>query len=72
MVGRCGSCHRVHALRLVVLEFAVKGGGSRHCEARLCGGCTAALLDSIEVRQLAEQQALPYTSYASLEGRDSL
>jgi hypothetical protein len=71
MVSRCGSCHRVHVVRLVVLEFAVKGGGTRHCEARLCGGCTAALLDSIEVRQLAEQGELPYTSYSAVEGRDS-
>jgi hypothetical protein len=71
MVARCGSCHRLHVVRLVVLEFSLPTGGLRHCEVRLCGRCTAALLDSIEVLHIGVQKELPNAWLPSMQYGDS-
>lgn len=57
MVSRCGACHRQHVCRRLVLEIIDRGRTKRRIEVRVCGACTAALLDTFDI--VGAQSELP-------------
>jgi hypothetical protein len=47
VAGRCSSCHRSGDLRRISISIALRNRRSKCCEVRVCGGCAAALLDTL-------------------------
>lgn len=52
---RCNSCDRQRPCRRIELFLQADGGGVQAVSVRLCGACTAALIDSITLFAIATE-----------------
>ena len=56
--GVCAGCGRQRVVRRVEMLLHLEGGGVRSVHFRLCGSCTAALLDSVSLHAVGVEMQL--------------